>query len=230
MYQEGPGADELTPEQRRQNVLAAFDELRQTSDSFINCEALDLTLDEFKELAEILKSKNFETLILRYNGINTSYIETLQKIILNNPDLKKIDLQGNQIDDEAISKLLDNKTVCDRLPNIYIVLTINPVTDKGVIEGTQYMSPHTIGMMTSNAKVNDTALVSSISNAVGKYLRKENKEESSLPFNLFLFKQLEADSQIDKLQNLKLEDQAKNTVQASKSQNNNVTNPTRKNS
>jgi hypothetical protein len=189
--------DEMTPEQRKKNVSDAFNKIKDKETKSISCVGLQLTSGEFNELVDILKDKNFETLDLRYNGINSSYIESLQNIIINNSQLKKINLEGNKIDDDAILKLIDNKAVCERLPDIFIMFAVNPYTDKGLLAATKFMSPHTIGMMTSGAQLQDKALVSSIDDAVGRYVRKE--EESSLPFNLFLFKQLERDSQINKL-------------------------------
>jgi hypothetical protein len=223
--------DEMTPEKRKKNVSDAFNKISSKETKLISCAGLQLTSEEFVELVNILKTKNFDTLDLRYNGINTSYIEALQNIIINNSQLKTINLEGNQIDDNAILKLLDNEAVRNRLPNIYIMFAINPYSDKGLIEAAKFMSPHTVGMMTSGAQLKDKELILSIDNAVGKYLRQEDKQGSSLPFNLFLFKQLEEDSQIGKLQKLKLDDEYKDQTQADKLQTNNViTGPARKNS
>jgi hypothetical protein len=215
--------DEMTPEEHKQNVREAFNKISGSVTKKINCANLDLTSDEFKELVSILKDKEFETLDLRYNGIDISYIESLQNIIINNPQLKEIDLEGNNINDEAIIKLLDNAEVCKRLSNIYIKFFINPYGEKGLIAAGKYMSPHTIGMMTSSAQIKDKALAASYDDAVGKYLRQESKEESSLPFNLFLFKQLEKEKQFT--------DEFKDPAQADKLQKNNtITSSPRKNS
>jgi hypothetical protein len=111
------------------------------------------------------------------------------------------------------------------------MFAINPYTDKGLIEGAKFMSVHTVGMMTSGAQLSDKELVLSIDNAVGKYVQQEGKEESSLPFNLFLFKQLEEDSQADKLQKLKLEDESKDpNAEILQTQETRIINPSHKKS
>jgi hypothetical protein len=145
-------------------------------------------------------------------------MESLQKIIMNNAKLKEISLEANQIDDNAIIKLLDKREVRQNLSNVYVRFAINPYSEKGLLEAAKYMSISTIGMMTSIPKIKDEALVSNIIDAVEKYSREEDKGGTpfNLPFNLFLFKQLEEKANVDKLQNLSLEDELKDPTPKSK--------------
>ncbi len=203
--------EEFTPEMRQQNVVKAFEEIASSDDYRVDCRGLELTLEEFSELADILKNKRFTKIDLSLNRMNKNYMESLQKIIMNNAELEEISLEANQIDDEAITKLLDKKEVRQNLSNVYVRFAINPYSEKGLLEAAKYMSISTIAMMTSIPRVKDEALVSNIIDAVEKYSREEDKGgiPFNLPFNLFLFKQLEEKAQVDKLQNLSLEDELK---------------------
>jgi hypothetical protein len=61
--------DEMTPEKRKKNVSDAFNKISSKETKLISCAGLQLTSEEFVELVNILKTKNFDTLDLRYNGM-----------------------------------------------------------------------------------------------------------------------------------------------------------------
>ena len=87
--------EEITPEQRKKTVEERFFQIRNADTSGIQCASLKMTPQELEELVDILKTKTFDSVNLRFNGINAASIESIQKIILNNSSLKEINLEGN---------------------------------------------------------------------------------------------------------------------------------------
>ena len=197
--------EEITPEQRKKTVEERFLQIRNADTSGIQCASLKMTPQELEALVDILKTKNFDSIDLRFNGINAVSIESIQKIILNNSSLKEINLEGNLIDDEAISKLLSNKEVCSRLSHINIKFALNRFTEAGLEEGAKYMSVLTVGTMTRNPGVRNSDIIHKYRTAVADQLKEESKDHRS-QFRLFkelnTVDELKDNTKADKIQKI----------------------------
>jgi uncharacterized protein (UPF0216 family) len=169
-------SDEVSPEEHKQNVQKLFAQIIDKNDSKINCENYDLTSQELEELADILKEKKFTELNLSLNGINSDGMEALQIIILNNSHLKKIDLEANKIDDDAILKLIQNEEVRKRLPSIDLKLSMNPLRETGLKEGAKCMSVLTVASMTRGSYIKDEGLLDKYRSTISSYLQSVSKE------------------------------------------------------
>jgi hypothetical protein len=211
VYQEWSDSNEMTSEEHKQLVQETFSRINTANASEIDCSGLDLTADELEELVDILKNKTVTSIDLSSNKLDITGMASLQKIIVDHPQITEIDLDGNRIDDNAIIKLLDNEKVCNALFKIDIKLAMNRFGDIGLREGAKFMSPTTIVMMTSSPMIEDQELANAYCRVIGNYLTQESKKPSSLPFHLFLFKQLESEKHF--------KDEVKDPSQANRLQN-----------
>lgn len=139
--------EKMTPEEHNKIVADAYNRIKESNSRKIDYVNISPTVEQFKMLADLLKGKVFQRIDLSCNDLTSAYMESLQQIIINNPELKEISLEANRLDDDAIVKLVDNSEVAKRLSNIHIKFAIYFYSDKGFFAAAQCMSPSTVLMM-----------------------------------------------------------------------------------
>ncbi len=188
-----------TEKNRTELLINKLNHIKNVSESkCIECKNLGITEDEFKELAEILKTKKYQILDLSQNNtINEEYMETLQKIILNNPHLKEIKLDSNEIGNDAIIKLVSNPKIQERLPYITLSLTDNPYSDAGFFAATQHMSPSTIVGMNCKPYFFNKAAIDEHCDKLIEAIEAQKKEKAAKLSTLYKYTKEERKTNFD---------------------------------